>query len=69
MVDSLTISHGRLEADLFCDPLCLLIQSVSQPVYHTQNFNLTSSQKTYLKGYLSLHPGLFCLRGVLRRRL
>src|SRR5271156_1055848 len=58
-----------LEPDLLGNTLCLLIQTMPQPVHYTQYLYLATGQKTHLQGYLTLNLQLSCFRGVFGMRL
>ena len=58
-----------LEPDLLGNTLCLLIQTMPQPIHYTQYLYLASSQEPHLQSYLTLDPQLSGFRSVLRMRL
>ena len=58
-----------LEPDLLGNTLCLLIQTMPQPVHYAQYLYLASRQETHLQSYLTLDPQLSSFRCVLRMRL
>jgi hypothetical protein len=45
-----------LEPDLLGNTLCLLIQTMPQPIHYAQYLYLASSQKAHLQSYLALDP-------------
>jgi hypothetical protein len=63
------IFYRGLEPDLLGNTLCLLIQTMPQPVHYPQYLYLARGQKTHLQSYLTLDPQLSSFRGVFRMRL
>ena len=48
VINRMPIFNRGLEPDLLGNTLCLLIQTMPQPVHYAQYLDLASSQKTHL---------------------